>query len=405
MTSRDRDFGRKYESGSSKRKKYDKRREIEGKLCGSLTKYFKSGKIVNDAKKTSLQDSIKVAGPRSQVDTGNKGNEELCAKFLSPSPSPSSGLLTPVPSSSPLPVTFQEDIDEDHYVSKDSSEFNLSDPYSWPKQISDLELTKIVKNGPVRISNISFPRNDSGRHFSDAYYTRKLINGELQDRRWLIYSKSGDAVFCFPCRLFSFASTNALGSCEGISDWKHLSEALQSHETSKAHKDSMLKWLHLGKSLHCEKTIDSSTQTQILAEQQRWKDLLQRLLAIVQFLASYNLAFRGHTENLNSISSGNFLGVVKLIARFDPTLRDHLHQVMDKSVIRNKYLGKNIQNELIELMASHVKAKIVDKILRNKYYSIILDCTRDIARTEQLCITLRTTIRTLLKLKNILWNF
>lgn len=110
-------------------------------------------------------------------------------------------------------------------------------------------------------------------------------------------------------------------------------------------------------------------------------------------MASHNLAFRGHKEKLviesdSSESSGNFIDLLKLIARFDPILQLHLKQVADKTV-NDHYLGKTIQNELIQLMASHVKSKIVAKIIKNKYYSIILDCTRDVSRVEQLSIIIR----------------
>ncbi|KAK9754426.1 protein of unknown function (DUF4371) [Popillia japonica] len=120
-----------------------------------------------------------------------------------------------------------------------------------------------------------------------------------------------------------------------------------------------------------------------LQERQRWGDILERLLAIVNFLASHNLAFRGHREKLTSDSdsretSANFIYLVKLIARFDPVLRLYLKQVKDKT-INDHCIGKNIQNELIQLMASHVKTQIVEKTINNKYYSIILDCTRDVS--------------------------
>lgn len=152
----------------------------------------------------------------------------------------------------------------------------------------------------------------------------------------------------------------------------------------------MMKWLNLKTGLACGKTIDSQTQAQIRAEEQRWRDILEQILAIIQFLATHNLALRGHVETLsNPNSSGNFLDLVKLISRFDPTLREHLHQTMNKTAAKNHYLSKRIQNEFIELMANHVKKKIVNKVLKSKYYSIILDCTRDIARIEQLSIILR----------------
>nr|XP_026494845.1 zinc finger MYM-type protein 1-like [Vanessa tameamea] len=129
----------------------------------------------------------------------------------------------------------------------------------------------------------------------------------------------------------------------------------------------MLKWINLENGLKNCSTIDSLAQSQIEQE-------------------------RDHREKLTSDSgssetSGNFIDLVKLIARFDPVLRLHL-QVKDKTII-DHYIGKNIQNELIQEMASHVKSEIVGKIIHNKYYCIILDCTRDVSCVEQLSIIIR----------------
>ena len=53
------------------------------------------------------------------------------------------------------------------------------------------------------------------------------------------------------------------------------------------------------------------------------KGVLERLLAIVQFLAQNNMAFRGTEERLNAPNNGNFLGLVQLVAKFDPVLQEH----------------------------------------------------------------------------------
>ncbi|GBP53170.1 Zinc finger MYM-type protein 5 [Eumeta japonica] len=267
-----------------------------------------------------------------------------------------------------------------------------NDPGLWPITNTYVDRTEIVLRGPIRIKFELFPVNDNGRRFSEYHYNKILVNGEKLDRRWMIYSQTKDAVYCFPYRIFGLENTK-IGSSEGVCDWKHLGDYLKSHESSRQHKDCMLKWIHLENGLKSCSTIDSLAQSQIEQERQRWRDILERLLAIVNFLASHNLAFCGLREKLTSDSgssetSGNFIDLVKLIARFDPVLRLHLKQVKDK-MINDHYFGKNIQNELIQLMASHVKTEIVEKIINNKYYSIILDCTPDVSRVEQLSINIR----------------
>lgn len=67
--------------------------------------------------------------------------------------------------------------------------------------------------------------------------------------------------------------------------------------------------------------------------------------------------------------SNNFIDLVKLITEFYPILREHLSQVLNKT-----------QNEFIHLIASHVKSKIIEKVLNklnNKYYAIILGCIQN----------------------------
>lgn len=78
---------------------------------------------------------------------------------------------------------------------------------------------------------------------------------------------------------------------------------------------------------------------------------------------------------------------MKLLAKFDPVMKEHLAKVKDgNSHTHTHCLGKDIQNELLNLMSSQLTKEIVAKIHTSTYFSIIFDCTPDISHQEQIPI-------------------
>ena len=91
-------------------------------------------------------------------------------------------------------------------------------------------------------------------------------------------------------------------------------------------------------------------------------------------------------------NNGNFLGLVQLVTKFDPVLQEHVRRISNDE-IHDHYLGKRMQNEFIQLISNHVLKEILASVTKSKFYSVILDCTPDVSRKEQMTVVLRSVDR------------
>ncbi|XP_065664469.1 uncharacterized protein LOC136086125 [Hydra vulgaris] len=75
----------------------------------------------------------------------------------------------------------------------------------------------------------------------------------------------------------------------------------------------------------------------------------------------------------------------ELLSKFDPVMEKHLNRAVENPN-RTHYLGKNVQEELIQLISKATKEKILSMIKKAKYFSIIVDCTPGNSHKEQMSI-------------------
>ncbi|KAG1973804.1 zinc finger MYM-type protein 1-like isoform X2 [Pimephales promelas] len=391
-----------YPSGAEKRKKKRTEEEKKEQEKGTLLKYFGaraqptpptpdvstivSASTADDTAAGSSTAELLAPESEEQL-TSLECEEQLPALTLTDTSVSTSAGMTGPSTSAPTAIDFASTPSTSSSY-QDRSPAPPIDPAEWSAFLSDSERTDLVKRGPVPISDtFTFPKKSDGRSFHYHYTYRQLVNGEKIKRSWLIYSKKNDAVYCFCCKLFSRKSTKL--STEGQRDWVNVGALLKQHENSQDHCNNMVKWKDFATRLSKQKTIDATEMALLEAEKNRWRDVLIRLISIIQSLAERNLALRGSVDTLHKVNNGNFLKEVELMAKFDPVLKDHIRRI-DSGMQHNTYLGKTIQNELIECVSDKIMEVMVAEIKDSKYYSIILDCTPDVSHHEQMSVVVRT---------------
>jgi hypothetical protein len=88
------------------------------------------------------------------------------------------------------------------------------------------------------------------------------------------------------------------------------------------------------------------------------------VIATIQALAEQNLSLRGHRESLVGDSNpGNFLALLKYLAKCDPVMTEHLDSVSGKPGCLS-YFSPDIQNELINLLGARVCQTVIHQSRR-----------------------------------------
>ncbi|XP_030894188.1 zinc finger MYM-type protein 5 isoform X3 [Leptonychotes weddellii] len=152
---------------------------------------------------------------------------------------------------------FQEPLEEKKSEDCIISVVLSTDPGTWPRILNTKQRDILVENDPPQVRNFNFPKDNTGRKFSETYYTRILPNGDKTTRSWLLYSTSKDSVFCLYCKLFG-EGKNQLKNENGCKDWQHLSHILSKHEESEMHINNSVKYSKLKSDLKKNKTVESA---------------------------------------------------------------------------------------------------------------------------------------------------
>jgi hypothetical protein len=259
----------------------------------------------------------------------------------------------------------------DFWASKDTADLqnvNRGDFSKSVRNTTDKESGKIIK-----------------RSCTEQMFKRTHPNGEIVRRTWLCYSPTTGRLYCYPCRLFSTVE-GPLTTCEGFDNWKNAGRDIQMHEKSSSHSDSLCS---LVQRAHAVGRIDHELAEQLNKTSMYWRNVLQRVVSVITFIAERGLAFRGDNETVGSPRNGNFLGIIELLGQYDTFLAEHIQMHGNKGSGHTNYLSSTVCDELIKIMGNTVRKTIVDRIKSSKYFSVTVDSTPDNSHTDQLTCVIR----------------
>uniref|UniRef100_A0A0A9GHJ6 Uncharacterized protein n=1 Tax=Arundo donax TaxID=35708 RepID=A0A0A9GHJ6_ARUDO len=259
--------------------------------------------------------------------------------------------------------------------------------WDYPVEEQDEARRIYIMHGPYQFLKDSYPQSGPKKH------PRRFQSHWFKSFSWLEYSPAKDAVFCFPCYLFSKKPSGRGGSdvftVKGFRSWKKVKEgkkcAFLSHigsDSNSAHSYNVKYYDNLkNASGHVDNVMEKKSTEEITQNRLR----LRVSIDAIRWLAFQACAFRGHDESAKSKNQGNFIEMVKLLASYD----EEVKAVVLSNAPRNaKYTSPKIQKEILEIMASSVQKAIRNEIGDAKF-CLIVDESRDESRREQMALVVR----------------
>ena len=253
----------------------------------------------------------------------------------------------------------------------------------------------MLKQHFVPSRNYKFPtRSFHGhcRHFQQRW---------LEQYNGLVYSESEDGGYCKFCVLFGKCGPTAkeLGVLVNrpLTNFRKATEKLGEHfhclKGKKYHQAALEAATAFTAAMkNPEVAVDrrlSSERSKRAAENQL---KLQSIAETVIFCGRQGLAFRGHRDDTPAVredpdaNHGNFLALLHFrVQAGDEVLKQHLRTAAGNAL----YTSKTVQNEMITVCGDLIRKKILDKIQRAGFFSVIADEATDTANDEQLSISIR----------------
>ncbi len=127
----------------------------------------------------------------------------------------------------------------------------------------------------------------------------------------------------------------------------------------------------------------STAVTQPSKHSTKNREYMCKSVDIIKLLAKLGLPFRGHRENADAETRGNYLSLCDFFSKYDPDFKS----------MQSKYFNctsRDFQNEIIALCAELVREEISKKVHETGFLAVIADEAKS-SKTEQLSVCIRYT--------------
>ena len=87
-------------------------------------------------------------------------------------------------------------------------------------------------------------------------------------------------------------------------------------------------------------------------KEEHWRSFLTHVVAAVQYIAEYCLAFLRTSSRLYEKGKGNFLDLIATLMKFDSTMHGHVRLIVSEDL--HDHFDHRMQNELRSMVAFNV---------------------------------------------------
>jgi len=260
----------------------------------------------------------------------------------------------------------------------ETSNADTHPPGTSSSQLSPIDLGTIA-DGPARPFLHTYPKRNIGKQ------NRAFSATQYESYDFIEYSILSDAVYCFPCRHFSSATSynDPAFTDKGMRDWKKITKKLDKHASTATHTDCYSRWNEYKNSQKTGSVVSQLSRAHKVVVAENW-EYAEKVAEIVLFLARQGLAVRGHDESRDSMNRGNFLELCSLFGKYDKKFADRLQN-------SSCLISHESQNELLTIAAEQLISTVADEVRSVGFFCVIADEARSF-RDEQLAVCVRYAV-------------